>query len=100
MAYPPRQAAQAILGLPKNMLMQQYAKAIGWSKPRANEYGSLLEAMMTRLNTSRSFDERTYLFDERHQAVKARIAGLLRATHKAKRKVGICGQTPSDYPSA
>ncbi len=38
------------------------------------------------------------LFDERDQAVKTLVADLIAKAHKAKRKVGICGQAPSDYP--
>jgi pyruvate, water dikinase len=39
-----------------------------------------------------------HLFDERNSAVKQMIASAI-ATVKAKgRKIGICGQAPSDYP--
>ena len=38
------------------------------------------------------------LFDERDEAVKTLVAELIVAAHKAGRKVGICGQAPSDYP--
>ncbi|HZU84513.1 MAG TPA: phosphoenolpyruvate synthase [Polyangiaceae bacterium] len=38
------------------------------------------------------------LFDERNEAVKWSCAWLLDAAHKAGRKVGICGQAPSDFP--
>jgi pyruvate,water dikinase len=38
------------------------------------------------------------LFDERSPAVKALCAMLIDAAHRAGRKVGICGQAPSDYP--
>jgi pyruvate,water dikinase len=37
-------------------------------------------------------------FDERNDAVKAMIAELIRVAHENGRKVGICGQAPSDYP--
>ncbi len=38
------------------------------------------------------------IFDERNPAVKKMIAGVI-ATCRAKgRKIGICGQAPSDYP--
>jgi pyruvate,water dikinase len=39
-----------------------------------------------------------HLFDERHRAVKKAIAQLIATAHKKGRKVGICGQAPSDYP--
>ena len=38
------------------------------------------------------------LFDERDEAVKEMIREVIKKAHKAKRKVGICGQAPSDYP--
>ncbi len=38
------------------------------------------------------------LFDERNDAVKWSCARLIEAAHHARRKVGICGQAPSDYP--
>ena len=38
------------------------------------------------------------LFDERDPAVESMIALAITAFHARKRKVGICGQAPSDYP--
>jgi len=38
------------------------------------------------------------LFDERNEAVKWSCAHLLEAARRAGRKVGICGQAPSDFP--
>ncbi len=38
------------------------------------------------------------LFDERNDAVKWSCAHLIECAHAAGRKVGICGQAPSDYP--
>ncbi len=38
------------------------------------------------------------LFDERDPAVEALIAQVIRAAHAAGRKIGICGEAPSDYP--
>jgi len=38
------------------------------------------------------------LFDERNEAVKWSCARLLDMAHTAQRKVGICGQAPSDFP--
>ncbi len=39
-----------------------------------------------------------YLFDERDEAVVIMIRQAIAAAHAAGRKVGICGQAPSDYP--
>jgi pyruvate,water dikinase len=38
------------------------------------------------------------LFDERNDAVKWSCAKLIDVARACKRKVGICGQAPSDYP--
>jgi pyruvate, water dikinase len=38
------------------------------------------------------------LFDERHPTVKAMIAMAIATARGCGRKVGICGQAPSDYP--
>jgi pyruvate,water dikinase len=39
-----------------------------------------------------------HIFDERNDAVKTLIASVIGASKAAGRKVGICGQAPSDYP--
>ena len=37
-------------------------------------------------------------FDERDEAVHALIAQAIREARRLGRKIGICGQAPSDYP--
>jgi pyruvate,water dikinase len=39
-----------------------------------------------------------HLFDERDAGVKQLIRMVVEAAHRHRRKVGICGQAPSDYP--
>ncbi len=39
-----------------------------------------------------------HIFDERNEAVKTLIASVIETAKAAGRKVGICGQAPSDYP--
>jgi pyruvate,water dikinase len=39
-----------------------------------------------------------HLFDERHEAVKRLIAQVIQTVKSHGRKIGICGQAPSDYP--
>jgi pyruvate,water dikinase len=39
-----------------------------------------------------------HVFDERNEAVKRLIATVIRTANAAGRKIGICGQAPSDYP--
>ena len=38
------------------------------------------------------------IFDERNPAVKKMIAEVISVCRKKGRKIGICGQAPSDYP--
>ena len=39
-----------------------------------------------------------HIFDERNPAVMQLIAQVIAAAKAAGRKIGICGQAPSDYP--
>jgi pyruvate,water dikinase len=39
-----------------------------------------------------------HLFDERDPAVKAMITSVIQAVKATGRKIGLCGQAPSDYP--
>ncbi len=50
------------------------------------------------LGVDRDSAELAELFEERHEAVKSVIRTLIRAAHESGRKVGICGQAPSDHP--
>lgn len=40
----------------------------------------------------------SHLYNERNDAVKQLIAYIIHAAKKHKKKIGICGQAPSDYP--
>lgn len=50
------------------------------------------------LGVDRDSSELSHLFDERNPAVKRMIERLIKTAHEKGRKVGICGQAPSDYP--
>lgn len=50
------------------------------------------------LGVDRDSTQVAALFDERNQAVKWACTELIQKAHKHGRKVGICGQAPSDYP--
>jgi pyruvate, water dikinase len=39
------------------------------------------------------------LFDENNEAVKFMLASVIQAARKAGKKIGLCGQAPSDYPA-
>ena len=40
----------------------------------------------------------SHIYDERNDAVKSLIAQVIKKSKKNRRKIGICGQAPSDYP--
>jgi pyruvate, water dikinase len=50
------------------------------------------------LGVDRGSSQLAPLFDERHRAIKTMIHDLIQVAHKAGRKVGICGEAPSNYP--
>jgi pyruvate,water dikinase len=39
-----------------------------------------------------------HVYNERNDAVKTLIREVIKVAHQCKRKVGICGQAPSDFP--
>jgi pyruvate,water dikinase len=50
------------------------------------------------LGVDRDSELVAHLFDERNEAVMRMVAQAIRAAKAAGRKIGICGQAPSDYP--
>lgn len=50
------------------------------------------------LGVDRDSEIVAHVFDERNDAVKAMIASVIRKARANGRKIGICGQAPSDYP--
>jgi len=50
------------------------------------------------LGVDRDSELLAHLFDERDPGVKKLIAMVTKAAHAAGRKVGLCGQAPSDHP--
>lgn len=50
------------------------------------------------LGVDRDLAELSELFDERNDAVKKMIEMVIKRAHQKGKKVGICGQAPSDYP--
>ncbi len=50
------------------------------------------------LGVDRDSELLAHLFDERDPGVKRLIASIVATAHRCGRKIGICGQAPSDYP--
>jgi pyruvate,water dikinase len=50
------------------------------------------------LGLDRDSEKVSHIFDERDDAVKRMIQLVIERAKKNGRKIGICGQAPSDYP--
>jgi len=50
------------------------------------------------LGVDRDSEKLSDLFDEQDEAVRRAVGDLIERAHTAGRKVGICGQAPSDHP--
>jgi pyruvate,water dikinase len=72
----------------------------------ANEFAEIFDGFsigsndLTQLvlGVDRDSEIVAHVFDERNPAVKTMIASVIRAAKNKKKKIGICGQAPSDYP--
>ncbi|MFP4661396.1 MAG: phosphoenolpyruvate synthase [Halanaerobiales bacterium] len=79
--------------IPSNILLaEQFAERFDGFSIGSNDLTQLV------LGIDRDSDELQDLFDERNPAVKKIIRDLIDTAHQKNRKVGICGQAPSDYP--
>jgi len=50
------------------------------------------------LGVDRDSEIISHIFDERNDAVKSMISNVIQVAKEMKKKIGICGQAPSDYP--
>jgi pyruvate,water dikinase len=50
------------------------------------------------LGVDRDSEVVAHIFDERNRAVTRMIADVIKTAKAKGRKIGICGQAPSDYP--
>jgi pyruvate,water dikinase len=50
------------------------------------------------LGLDRDSDLVSHIFDERHAAVKAMVREVISVAKRRGKKIGICGQAPSDFP--
>jgi pyruvate,water dikinase len=50
------------------------------------------------LGLDRDSAQVSHLFDERNTAVKRMVQHAITTARACDRKIGICGQAPSDYP--
>jgi pyruvate,water dikinase len=79
--------------IPNNVLLaEQFAELFDGFSIGSNDLTQLA------LGIDRDSELLAPLFDERDAGVKHLIRMFVKAAHRRGRKVGICGQAPSDYP--
>src|SRR3989339_731655 len=79
--------------IPSNVILaEKFAERFDGFSIGSNDLTQLV------LGVDRDSSELSELFDERDEAVTRMIQSLITSAHQAGRKVGICGQAPSDYP--
>ena len=79
--------------IPSNVILaDQFAQRFDGFSIGTNDLTQLV------LGVDRESTELAYLFDARNEAVKSMISQVIEVAHQYGRKVGICGQAPSDHP--
>ncbi|MBD3245639.1 MAG: phosphoenolpyruvate synthase [Candidatus Omnitrophica bacterium] len=79
--------------IPSNIILaEQFADLFDGFSIGSNDLTQLI------LGIDRDSAQLSELFDERNEAVTRVIGELIEVAHSKNRKVGICGQAPSDYP--
>jgi pyruvate,water dikinase len=79
--------------IPSNViLIEEYGKIFDGFSIGSNDLCQLT------LGLDRDSAQVAHIFDERNQAVQDLIRDAITKAKKMKKKIGICGQAPSDYP--
>lgn len=79
--------------IPSNIILaEQFSERFDGFSIGSNDLTQLV------LGVDRDSAQLSKLFDEQDEAVTTMIELLIQKAHKRKRKVGICGQAPSDHP--
>ncbi len=79
--------------IPSNVILaEEFAEIFDGFSIGSNDLTQLI------LGVDRDSEIVASLFDERNAAVKKMIAQVIAVCRARKRKIGICGQAPSDYP--
>ncbi len=78
--------------IPANVILaEEFAKIFDGFSIGSNDLTQLT------LGVDRDSAKVAHVYDERNEAVKELIRQVIKKAHKCKRKVGICGQAPSDF---
>jgi pyruvate,water dikinase len=79
--------------IPSNVILaEEFAEIFDGFSIGSNDLTQLI------LGVDRDSEIVADIFDERNPAVKKMIADVIAVCRKKGRKIGICGQAPSDYP--
>ena len=79
--------------IPSNVILaDEFAEVFDGFSIGSNDLTQLV------LGVDRDSEIVAHIFDERNPAVKKMIANVIRAARAKGKKIGICGQAPSDYP--
>jgi pyruvate, water dikinase len=79
--------------IPSNVILaKEYSKIFDGFSIGSNDLTQLT------LGVDRDSALVSHIYDENNLAVKTLIRDVIKTAHRYKRKVGICGQAPSDYP--
>jgi len=78
--------------IPSNVILAaEFAKIFDGFSIGSNDLTQLT------LGVDRDNAQVAHVYDERDEAVKTMIKKVIEEAHKSKRKIGICGQGPSDF---
>lgn len=79
--------------IPSNVILaEEFAESFDGFSIGSNDLTQLI------LGVDRDSELVASIFDERNEAVKKMISTVIRVLKAKGRKIGICGQAPSDYP--
>ena len=79
--------------IPSNVVLaDEFAKVFDGFSIGSNDLTQLT------LGLDRDSELVSHIYDERNEAVKRLVRQVIQVAKKAKRKIGICGQAPSDFP--
>ena len=79
--------------IPSNVILaEEFAEIFDGFSIGSNDLTQLI------LGVDRDSEIVAEIFDERNAAVKKMIAQVIAVARAKNRKIGICGQAPSDYP--
>ena len=80
--------------IPSNIILaEKFAEKFDGFSIGSNDLTQLI------LGIDRDSEQLGPIFDEENEAVKIAIIDLIKKAHKKNKKVGICGQAPSDNPA-